>query len=125
MSKKRVNLLRNLVVGDIIHGNSSRNSASLICLVTEVSEEQLFTRRITTQDKINFNVSNGKAIDPDDGAVFTIDSVEPLPVDIHNALLRLDRVQRLVEQDVKSALSDSDKQAILFAVDFYPKYPLE
>jgi DNA-binding NtrC family response regulator len=114
-----------LVVGDIIHANSSRNSASLICLVTEVSEEQLITRRITTQDKINFNVSNGKAIDPDDGAVFTIDSVESLPADIHNALLRVDRVQRLVEQDVKSALSDSDKQAILFAVDFYPKHPLE
>jgi hypothetical protein len=50
----------------------------------------------------------------------TIDSIAPLPVDIHNVMLGLDRKMRLRFEK----LSREEKDALLFIADFYPSRPL-
>jgi hypothetical protein len=51
----------------------------------------------------------------------TIDSIAPLPVDIHNVLLGLDRKMRLRFDKLNTA----EKEALKSVADFYPANPVD
>ena len=118
MADRRSKLSR-LVPGDIFHAECP-NGASLICFVEAITNDKIEARRVTTQDHVTFELSTGVSL-PDDGeARCTIDSIAPLPVDIHNVMLGLDRKMRLRFEKPNRA----EKDALLFVADFYPANPL-
>ena len=104
--------LSRLVPGDIFHA-ACPNEASLICLVEMITSERIEARRVTTQDHVTFDLN-----DPE--VRCTIDSIAPLPVDIHNVMLGLDRKMRLRFDKLNRA----EKDALLFVGAFYPANPL-
>jgi hypothetical protein len=79
--------LRSLGVGDMFHGRSP-NRASLICLVTSVSDDTICARRITTQDDLQFDRQTGIELGD---AHSRIDCVAPFPPDLYEVFLQLDR----------------------------------
>lgn len=118
--------LSNLAEGDIFHGECP-NGASLICLVTSVSENIIEARTVTTQLHFQFDRKTGIAKWGDEPVICTIDSVAPLPMEIYNVMLGLDRKFRQ-EDDPDDPdqfkLSDAEKRALLFVASFYPSNPL-
>lgn len=101
----RRTLFRNLMVGDIFHATTPY-AASLICLTTGVTEKTIQARTITHQMHLEFDRETGVAewigaLDwpgegmSDEPVRCTIDSVAPLPIDIHNLMLLIDRKSRL------------------------------
>ena len=111
-----------LVPGDILHAECP-NGASLICLVEAITNGKIEARRVTTQDHVSFDLETGHTAD-DDEVRCTIDSIMPLPVDIHNVLLGLDRKMRLCTGDA-FRLSQQEKDALKFLEDFYPAHPID
>ena len=118
----RKSALSRLVVGDIFHGTCP-NGASLICLVEAVTDDRIEARRVTTQDHVVFDRVTGLTLPIDDDAECTIDSIEPLPVAIHNVMLGLDRKMRLSSHGLP--LDEEEKAAFRFIVSFYPAHPLK
>jgi|SRR5215813_12065725 len=117
----RETALRKLAVGDIFHGECS-NAASLICLVTSVTETTIHARRVTTQEDLVFDRQVGIVLCDDgthgDGS---IDSVAPLPPEMHDVFLGMDlRYGR--GDDPK--LTEAEKRALYFIADFYPANPV-
>ena len=110
--------LRNLVVADIFHAESP-NGASLICLVTEIDETTIYARTVTTQRQYFFDRRTGLGGAGGDQVVCAIDSIEPLPVEIHNAILGIDRKFRLNFDPKKLKLNDAEKKALIFVDEFY------
>ncbi|MCA0303204.1 MAG: hypothetical protein LCH95_12445 [Proteobacteria bacterium] len=108
--------LSKLVPGDIIHGRHSAGP-SLTCLVEAVEADRIETRRITTQRHITFDIETGVEIDFPE---CRLDSIEPLPIDVHNVLLGLDRKMRVGRLPINKA----EKDALLFLADFYRAHPL-
>ena len=106
-----------LVPGDIIRGHDS-GGAILICLVEAVGPDRIETRRVTTQAHVTFDVETGEEVDNPDSR---LDSVEPLPFDMHNVLLGLDRRMRLGTMP----LSEAEKEALQFVAHFYSAHPVE
>jgi hypothetical protein len=113
--------LGRLLVGDIFHAKCP-NGASLICLVEAVTDDRILARRVTTQDNVEFDRSSGAALGND--APCTIDSIAPLPVEIHNIMLGLDRKMRLQRDPEKFKLNREEIQAIHFVNSYYPANPL-
>lgn len=48
----------------------------------------------------------------------------PLPVDIHNTLLHLDRKKRLNRDPERTKLTEAEHRALRFIAKFYPENPL-
>jgi hypothetical protein len=100
-------LLRGLTEGDIFHAESP-NGASLICLITNISETQIQARTVTSQLHLEFDRRTGVAEWAEDRVECTIDSIEPLPIDIFNLMLRIDRRYRigsdprLIEEEISA-----------------------
>jgi hypothetical protein len=98
MGTDRQATLRGIAVGDIFHAEAS-NVASLICLTMSVTEKTIQARNVATQIIYDFDRATGHA----DWYVYgtryacTVDSVAPLPSDIHQIMLDLDRKHREVE----------------------------
>jgi hypothetical protein len=51
----------------------------------------------------------------------TIDSVAPLPLDVHQVMLAIDRKFRLESNLDRLKLSDAEKKALIFVDDYYPE----
>lgn len=102
----RETALRRLAAGDIFHGRSP-NGASLVCLVTSVTESTIGARRITTQDELAFDRQTGVEI----GDVRSrIDCVAPFPPDIRDIFLALDRKYRALREMDRSGIEpDADQ----------------
>lgn len=115
--------LRKLAVGDIFHANSS-NGASLICLVLSVTGETIQSRTVTTQVYIEFDRRTGNAEWGEDRIMCIIDSITPLPVEIHNTMLGLDRKFRLERNLERLRLTDAEKRALVFVASHYPSNQL-
>jgi hypothetical protein len=116
-------VLKNIVVGDIFHA-SSPNSASLICLAVSVSETTIVSRTVTTQICLDFDRSTGKALWIETAVICTIDSVTPLPVEVHNTILSIDRKFRLEQSEDRLKLNRSEIQALLFVDAHYTENPI-
>lgn len=55
----------------------------------------------------------------DEATSCTIDPVAPLPVDIHNVILGLDRKFRLEQDPRRARLNDAEKQALIYVSTHY------
>lgn len=123
--------LKKIAIGDIFHAGGT-NGASFICLALQVRESAVFARRVTTQSVHWFDRTTG--FDQDNPKI-VIDSVAPLPDDIREIMLGIDRLfreaeyRRAEEPDWKSPedhfrQSKDQIRALLFVAEFYPAHPL-
>jgi hypothetical protein len=123
--RDRKDQLARLVVGDIFHAKpSSPEGASLICLVVSVTESTIHARTVTHQMQTEFDRQTGEGVWGDDRIPCTIDSTAPLPVEIHNVMLGLDRKNRLERLPERVKPNDAEIQAILFLDAHYASDPL-
>jgi hypothetical protein len=113
-------MLARLVPGDIFHAEHP-NGASLICLLMEVSANAIIARTVTTQYALEFDRRTGMTTD---GAGSRIDSITPLPVDIHNVMLGIDRKSRLETHVERFKLTDAEKRALAYVSSHYASHPL-
>jgi hypothetical protein len=124
--------LRKIAVGDIFHASIGLDGPSYPYLALQVREDVLFARRMTTQSVHWFDRTTGAEID-DDRVV--INSVEPLPDDIREIMLSIDRLfreaehRRAEEPDWVPAenhfhQSKDQIRALLFIGEFYSAHPL-
>lgn len=129
----RKSALLGLAIGDIFRAQSP-SGASVVCLVTLVSGNRVLARRIYTQEELEFDRQSGDGSGPDSRDC-RIDSVAPLPPDVHDALVALDRRygsirHRMSEQDLpdealnKIKLTPADIRAGLFIGDHYDANPI-
>jgi hypothetical protein len=131
-------LFRRLVVGDIFHASflpEGHSGPSLICLVTSVTETSIQARTVTTQFRFQFSLKTGEteSVDErafvargDENVVCAIDSIAPLPVDIHNVMLGIDRkfrLERYERNPERIKLNDAEKKALIFVGTYYPENP--
>ena len=115
-------ILGRLVVGDIFHATCP-SKASFICLVEAVADDRIVSRRITTQEHVEFELHTGLTLPSDDEVRCIIDSIAPLPIGIHNVMLGLERKMRLGRGE-KVRLNDEEKDALQFVDDFYSANPV-
>jgi hypothetical protein len=116
MSTER--LLQSLALGDIFHAEST-NGASLICLVTSVSELAIEARTVTTQIRIRFDRHTGKAVWGEHDISCSIDSIARLPSEIRSVLLGIDEKFGLERNVERLRLTDAEKRALIFVDDYY------
>jgi hypothetical protein len=109
-------LLRKLTAGDVFHARGN-NGERLLCLAVHVGETAIDARTVTGQIPLRFDRSTGAGWWGD--VKCRIDSVKPLPPEIHNALLGLDRKYRLEADDEQLRLSDAERKALLFVASHY------
>jgi len=122
----RKTLLAKLDAGDIFHAESL-SGASLICLVLSVDQATIKARRVTTQENLEFDRRTGVTVDDDEGAPCVIDSVAPLPAEIHNVFLELDQKYQKYRPDrdpERYKLTDAEKKALLFVGSHFASNPL-
>jgi hypothetical protein len=121
--------LMSLRVGDIFHAESP-NGASLICLVLSVTETDIEARRVTTQDHLTFDRQTGIKKSEKRTALCAIDSIAPLPEEIHKIMLFIDHKFRpgqglTTDADFERLkLSNAEKKALNFVTSYYPSNPL-
>lgn len=124
--------LSNLSVGDIFHADYP-NGASCICLVLSVNETTICARRVTTQQNLSFNRQTGVEEVPPDEPQAVIDSVAPLPLEIHNTFLEMNKkYETLMSMDEASRfedlerhkLTEAEKKALIFVHSHYASNPL-
>jgi hypothetical protein len=111
--KDRRSLLGKLAVGDVFHAESPK-APSLICLVVSVTETTIQARTVTSGEHFEFDRQTGVAQWVDEATSCTIDSIAPLPVDIHNVILGLDRKYRLKQDPRRARLNDAEMQALRY-----------
>lgn len=126
----RAALIGNLRVGDIFHAEYP-NGASCVCLVLSVNDSTIRARRVTSQENLEFDRNTGLEAASGAQARAVIDSVAPLPLEIHNAFLALDRKYGCMQPDdwdgpnlERFKLTETEKKALLFIADHYPGNPL-
>jgi hypothetical protein len=122
----------NLTVGDIFHA-ASPNGERWICLVTSVTETTVQARSAVNDLLFEFDrqTGTGFAMWRDRKTPCAIYAMDPLPEDIHNIILEMDRKSRLVEQnprlgkdETKPWLNDDERRALLYvAKHCSPKCP--
>src|SRR5579862_1198505 len=115
--------LRPLAVGDIFHAKSP-NGASLICLTTSIDDTTIHARTVTTQIDLQFDRETGVAQWGYDMVPCTIDSVAPLPPEVHAVLIGVDNKFRMERDPMRLKLSDAEKRALVFVSSHYPMNPL-
>lgn len=107
----REEYLAKIDVGDIFHAQSL-NGARLACLATSITGKKICSRVITTQVYVEFDAISGEG--QYGKYKCRIDSIAPLPVDIHNTMLGIDRKSRLEFEEDRFRLTESEKKALLF-----------
>lgn len=128
----REKALRAIAVGDLFHARA-RNTASYVCLALQIRETTIFARRVTTQSVHEFDRATGYE-DPG-GQPLWINSVAPLPPDIRDVMLAIDRKYR--EDEYRRAedpswkmppeqarLTKEEIRALACLGDFYEAHPI-
>jgi hypothetical protein len=117
MTADRKTMLNKLVVGDIFQADGP-NGAQPPCLIYDVTATIIKARAVTTQAHFDFDRETGIG-KWKDGSPVTITSIAPLPVEIHNIVLSLDRKNRLLLELKDAALTDDEITALLFLSDHH------
>lgn len=128
----REDLIGNLAPGDIFHAEYP-NGASCICLALAVNDAIIQARRVTTQEHLEFDRQTGMERDSNAQSLAVIDSVAPLPPEIHSVFMEMDRKNgELMAMDEESRfkdlerlkLTDAEKNARCFVDSHYASNPL-
>lgn len=119
----REKVFRQIAVGDIFHA-SAPNGASLICLAEKVTETTIRAKTVTSKFAFEFDRVSGVAIWDREGPQVScaIDSVAPLPPEVHALILELKRKYSIPGHD--PALTDDEKNALMFIHRFYLAHPI-
>jgi hypothetical protein len=125
MTDRKV-LLAKLAVGDIFHAEYP-NDAKCIGLVLSIDTDTILARRVTSQENLKFDRQTGVEKAPDGEPQAVINSVAPLPLEIHNVFVELDRKYGAVhgQKDIFEKnpeyfkLSEAEKKAFLFIDSHY------
>jgi hypothetical protein len=125
----RSQALLKIAAGDIFHAEAA-NGASLICLALSVTESVIHARNVATQIAYDFDRQTGTA----QWNVFsetylcTIDSVAPLPPDIHSIMLDIDRKemehQKIPEMNKDGTFTAEERRGLLYVSYYYPAFPI-
>ena len=132
----RESVLAKIAIGDFFHA-SATNGASLLCLTMSVTATTILARNVATQIVYDFDRRTGFAQWNVHGTIYdcTIDSVAPLPTDIRESLMSLDRkgrhgeYRRAEDPDwvmpaEQARLTEEEKRGLLFVSCFYPENPI-
>jgi hypothetical protein len=122
MTTDREELISKLAVGDIFHASFS-NEAVRMCIVTSVNSDAVMARAVTTQEIFSFDRVFGRA-QSIEGAICTIDSVYPLPREIRDVLLEIDRRYGGEPGPDGLPLSIIERRALLDAMELFSSNPL-
>lgn len=116
----REKALRGIQVGDLfdVAGN---HGAPITCLATAIDETAIYARSITHQIDFKFDRKTGVGTGVDDPLGGHIRSVAPLPHDIYQALIGLDRRYR---GGGSHKLSENEKRALVFIYHYYEQHPI-
>lgn len=117
----RETALRAIRIGDIFHGVGDK-SPSLLLVATSITESTINARTITHQLEFKFDRRTGVGRESKYGVLGTIDSVQPLPREIYETLIDMDRRYHAGD-DPK--LTAAEKKALLIVYDFYDAHPIE
>ncbi|OFX04358.1 MAG: hypothetical protein A3D94_22895 [Alphaproteobacteria bacterium RIFCSPHIGHO2_12_FULL_66_14] len=114
MTNQRI-ALGALDVGDLLHAEYP-NGAKLIGLTLDVTASRIRARDITRQQVLEFDRQTGVSIRADGGSPCTIYSTEPLPPELHEAMIGLDRKygSGRVPTEEESRLTPAEKKALIF-----------
>jgi hypothetical protein len=128
--------LRSIEAGNLFYALDAAGPVR-ICLGLSVSEKTILARSVTTQEIIKFDRRTGEAAHNRYGFDFNylIASIMPLPRDIHEIMLSLDRNGRAFEEklaedpDYQSPpdnwiLNDDQRRGLLFIAEFCRAHPL-
>jgi hypothetical protein len=112
--------IENLAVGDIFYVERA-NGIRLIGLVTSVTETTIYARSAVNDQQFELDRKTGAGVAILDGEKrpCAIYSTAPLPPDIHNTILGLDRKMRLEEDPERVKLSEAEKKALLYISHHY------
>ncbi len=116
----RERVLWSIKVGDIFRATGD-HGGPLICLTTAITETAIHARTVTHQLEFTFDRRTGVGQEDEFSIKGTIDSVAPLPPEIHETLLGLDHKNRT---PVEGPLTENQKKALLFIAKFYPAHPI-
>lgn len=127
----RKTLIGTLDIGDIFDAEYP-NGAKCICLVLSVNDTTIQARRVTSQENLEFDRHTGIEMVNDGQAQAVINTVAPLPPEIHNVFLELDRKygavhgqKEIFEQNPEYfRLSEAEKKAIRFLDSHRASNPL-
>jgi hypothetical protein len=118
-------IVDNLAIGDIFHADCP-NGAHLICLATSVTETTIHARSVTNDQYMEFDRKTGTVTWRGRKTPCAIFATDPLPEDIHNIILEMDRKSRLVEQGPRLGedesqpwLNDDERRALLYVAKHY------
>jgi hypothetical protein len=126
-------IVDHLIVGDIFHA-ACPNGAHLICLATSVTETAIRARSITNDQYMEFDRKTGAGIVTwrERKTPCTIYSTSPLPEDVRNIILEMDRKTRFAEDPKNRSaqdqtepwLNDDERKALLYVAKHHrPKHP--
>jgi len=126
----RKTLIGNLDVGDIFHAEYP-NGASCVCRVLSVNDATIHAKRMTTQENLEFDRHTGIEKVNDGQAQAVINSVAPLPPEIHNIFLALERKYGNIQPEdwdnpdlERFKLTEAEKKALRFVGPHYSSNPL-
>lgn len=107
--------LGKLGVGDLFHAEYP-SGAKLIGLTLEVTATRIRGRDITRQEILYIDRQTGVSIPGEDGISCTIFSTEPMPPELYEALIGLDRKygSGRVPTEEESKLTPAEKKALIF-----------
>jgi hypothetical protein len=133
MIVNRETLIGNLAVGDIFHAEYP-NGASCVCLVLSVCDTEIKSRRITTQEILDFDRRTGMEKDSNARSLAVINSIAPLPVEIRDVFLDMDKKFKGIsdlDEKARSELSAEqrkltvdEKKALIFVGSHYASNPI-
>ena len=119
--EQRLHKLKLLETGDILAARVPGGN-NIPFLVVTADANSINARAITSQIPLVFDRSTGEALDdPDDHPrrVWRISCVQPLPLEIHQLMLSLDRRMRLGSNGITNPLDEGDKRALLYVGDYF------
>jgi hypothetical protein len=121
-------IVDHLTVGDIFHADCP-NGAHLICLATSVTETTIHARSVTNDQYMEFDRKTGTGIVTwrERKTPCTIYSASPLPEDVRNIILEMDRKTRLAEtsenwsaqDESKPWLNEEERKALLYVAKYH------
>jgi hypothetical protein len=123
-------LIGNLDVGDIFHAEYS-NGASCVCRVLSINDATIHTKRMTTQEILEFDRQTGIEKAGDGEPLAVINSVAPLPPEVRNVFLGIERKYSQIKAEdwdnpdlERFKLTEAEKKALQFVGPHYASNPL-
>ena len=122
----RVMKLAALDVGDIVGARLMDRRDCLPFLIVAADGKTMRTRCMTSQFPLIFERHDGMATENNDGQMreWRISCIQPLPLEMHNLMLSVDRRIRLGSDGTTNRLDEGDKRVLVFIADFWDRYPI-